>query len=139
MSDAIPLPPRPDLEQYKKQAKELLKAGSARTLAERWLEKLSAQQVDWMATRMEERWRKLSRSAKPTLADAQFFVAREHGFENWAAFARHLKGLSRASSVVSRFEAAADSIIEGDVATLERLLREDPELVRARSTREHRS
>ncbi|HEY1945970.1 MAG TPA: ankyrin repeat domain-containing protein [Bryobacteraceae bacterium] len=37
----------------------------------------------------------------------------------------------------SRFEAAADAIVGGDTAALEQLLREDPELVHARSTREH--
>jgi ankyrin repeat protein len=42
-------------------------------------------------------------------------------------------------SPVSRFEAAADAIVNGDSATLESLLREDPQLVHARSTREHRS
>ncbi|HMC21661.1 MAG TPA: hypothetical protein VKL19_07430, partial [Thermoanaerobaculia bacterium] len=115
MSDAIPLPPRPNLEQYKKQAKELVKAGSVRTWAANWLEKLAElqgvtpapRQIDWVATRMEERWQKLSRR-KPVLADAQFFIAREHGFESWAAFARHIEGMARASSPVSRFEAAAD-------------------------------
>jgi Ankyrin repeats (3 copies) len=39
--------------------------------------------------------------------------------------------------LVSRFEAAADAIVSGDAATLKRLLREDPKLVRAISTREH--
>src|SRR4029453_6856066 len=32
-----------------------------------------------------------------------------------------------------------DAIVSGDLATLENLLRENPELVRTRSTREHRS
>ncbi len=48
-------------------------------------------------------------------------------------------GPARAASSVSRFEAAADAIVSGDSATLERLLREDPDLVRARSTRDHHS
>jgi ankyrin repeat protein len=38
---------------------------------------------------------------------------------------------------VARFEAAADAIVNGDVTKLKRLLREDPRLVHARSTREH--
>ena len=38
---------------------------------------------------------------------------------------------------MERFEAAADAIVGGKIAVLERLLREDPELVRARSTRQH--
>ena len=37
------------------------------------------------------------------------------------------------------FEAAVDAIVNGDAATLKQLLSEDPELVRARSSREHRS
>src|SRR5205085_161745 len=40
---------------------------------------------------------------------------------------------------VSAFEAAVDAIVSGDRATLEKLLGENPVLVRARSTREHRS
>jgi hypothetical protein len=38
-----------------------------------------------------------------------------------------------------QFEAAADAIVGGDVETLRNLLRENPELVRTLSTREHRS
>ena len=45
----------------------------------------------------------------------------------------------QSESQIARFEAAADAIVSGDSATLQRLLSEDPELVRARSTREHRS
>ena len=53
---------------------------------------------------------------------------------------RNLPGISKRSRkafAVSRFEAAADAIVSGDVATLKRLLREDPKLIRAISTREH--
>lgn len=50
---------------------------------------------------------------------------------------QHITGLTRGSSPVSNFEAAADAIISGDLQALERLLREDPELIRARSMREH--
>ena len=38
-----------------------------------------------------------------------------------------------------RFEAAVEAVIDGDIATLGRLLREDPSLVHARSTRAHRA
>ncbi|MGI8743003.1 MAG: ankyrin repeat domain-containing protein [Bryobacteraceae bacterium] len=41
--------------------------------------------------------------------------------------------------MASQFEAAVDAIVSGDSARLETLLSENPELVRARSTREHRS
>ena len=38
-------------------------------------------------------------------------------------------------STVLEFESAVDAVIAGDLATLESSLRENPELVRARSTR----
>src|SRR5262249_35734802 len=39
----------------------------------------------------------------------------------------------------SDFERAADAIIEGDAASLQRLLRKNPKLIRQRSDREHNS
>src|SRR5207302_4588311 len=101
------------------------------------------QQIDCESERMARQWQKLQKSneraARCTLADAQFFIARGHGFASWPKFAKHLEGLARANSPVSRFEAAVDAIVAGDAATLATLLREDPELARARSTRDHRS
>jgi hypothetical protein len=74
---------------------------------------------------------------KCALTDTQCVIARSHGFESWPKVVKHLEALARKSSSVSRFEAAADAIVRGDAATLKRLLREDPKLVRAISTREH--
>jgi hypothetical protein len=41
--------------------------------------------------------------------------------------------------IPSNFETAADAIVSGDTATLQRLLREEPELIRARSPRAHKA
>ena len=71
------------------------------------------------------------------LADAQFIIARSHGFDAWARFSKHLNGLKEKGSAIARFETADDAIIKGDIKTLKQLLRDDPRLVRARSTREH--
>jgi ankyrin repeat protein len=160
MSDALPLPPRPNLEQYKKLAKDFQSAcnssdpGAIRDWAARWEEAIVRlqgleiapevrRQIDGDAERMEQRWHKLTktheRAARCTLADAQLFIARGHGFLSWPKFARHLEALAHADSPVSQFEAAVDAIVSGDSATLEKLLSENPELVRARSAREHRS
>jgi ankyrin repeat protein len=73
------------------------------------------------------------------LADAQFFIAREHGLASWPKFVNHIERLAAENSPVARFEHAADAIITGDRATLERLLTDDPSLITARSTRDHHS
>jgi hypothetical protein len=159
--DTLPLPLRPSAERYKKLAKELVKACNSaesdaiRHWSEEWVEalvKLSGLRIarelpvhiqNWIDEVEEFAKRKLLGS-KPAarrcaLADAQFVIARSHGFESWPKFAKQLEALARKNSSVSRFEAAADAIVGGDVATLKRLLREEPELIRARSTREHRA
>jgi ankyrin repeat protein len=154
MSDALPLPPRPNLEQYKRLARELQQAcrsgeGTAiHDWAERWVASLARlhgvsaapeAQRRWL----QSRWHKLKetqpRASRCLLTDAQFFIARAHGFESWPKFAGHLQAAERLDSPVSQFEAAADAIASGDAAQLTELLRANPELARARSTREHRS
>jgi ankyrin repeat protein len=74
-----------------------------------------------------------------TLASAQFLVARCHGFASWPKFVKHLDAIARANSPVSHFESAVDAVVAGDIETLRKLLHQNPELVRTRSTREHRS
>jgi ankyrin repeat protein len=162
--DARALPSRASLEQYKKQAKDLLKAckSSDPDAIHGWALAWVQSRVDeWMVTeaqlrgvpvapptpemiasevnRVAGKLRSSLSKTDCTLAGAQFFIARSHGFESWPKFAKHLQGLTRPTSADSRFEAAVDCIISGDVATLEQLLHEDPELIRARSTREHSS
>jgi ankyrin repeat protein len=159
--DALPLPPRPSLERYKKLAKTLVKAGKSaepdaiRNWSEAWVEalvKLSGLKItrnlpvriqSWV-DEVEEFGKRKLLGGQPTgrrcaLADAQFVIARLHGFESWPKFANQLEALARQNSSVSRFEVAADAIVSGDGATLKRLLHEEPELIRARSAREHRA
>src|SRR5205823_2892040 len=64
----------------------------------------------------------------------QLVIAREHGFESWPRFAKHIQALTRQDSPVSRFESAVEAVVAGEAAKLEQLLGEDPELVRERST-----
>lgn len=156
--DALPLPPSPNVEQYKKQAKNLMKACKSGnpdafgTWARSWIEAMAALPDSAVTAEFParaDRWitqvadfarRKPEVSPGKTrcvLASAQFVIARSHGFESWPKFAKHIASLNRESSPVSKFELAADAIVAGDVAALERLLRESPELIRARSTREH--
>jgi ankyrin repeat protein len=72
-------------------------------------------------------------------ADARSIIARNHEFENWDQCAAHADALKDRTSGVAQFEAAVDAIVIGDVDSLQRLLRQNPDLVRARSTRKHHS
>ena len=144
--DALPLPTRPSLEQYRKLAKDLVKActaGAPRAIgewADRWIGSLLAasnqRSRDRAANQVEEFAIHAMTAGKRTcvLADAQFVLARAHGFESWPKFSAHLDALTHAGAP---YEAAAQAIVDGDEETLQRLLRERPELIRARSEREH--
>jgi ankyrin repeat protein len=160
MSDAFRIAPHPDLEDYRKLAQDLKRACDsgeaaqvgawaaqwARTLArlegrkmtpdlEREIEREEKRIAsDWQRQRQSD-----ERAARCTLADAQSFVARVHGFTDWPAFSGHIESLGRADSPVSAFESAADAIVEGDATRLGELLATHAGLVWARSTREHRS
>jgi len=139
---ALPLPPRPNVERYRKLAKELVKASKSGAIdgwAEEWIRELAKLTPIERADRSINDVEKFAvhvLSERCTLTGAQFVIARSHGFESWPRFVKHLEGLAN-KSPVSRFERAADAIADGDAATMKRLLREDPALIRARSTREH--
>jgi ankyrin repeat protein len=166
MSDALPLPPRPNLEQYRKRAKDLAKlcrSGDPEKLkawVKDWIENLiklygldialplehgrqyTPAMIEDLAERGVRRIAKSLRSPDPsrsncTLAQAQFVLARQHGFASWPKFARHLEGLSQPRSPVAEFESAVDAIVNGDLSTLKKMLTKNPKLARARSTREH--
>jgi ankyrin repeat protein len=89
MPDRV-LPDRPNLEQYKKQAKELHRAAAAGEPAA--LARLR---------KHYPRLRNLALDQPPAiaLADAQFVLAREHGYESWPAFAKHIETLRIIRSV----------------------------------------
>lgn len=73
-----PLPARPNLEQLRKQAKDLLKSARAGDPAalRRWRENLTA-----------------SGPGQLSLADAQCVIAREHGFATWARLKDHVHAI----------------------------------------------
>jgi ankyrin repeat protein len=160
-NSALPLPRRPSLERYKKIAKELVTAcrsgrpDAMHDWAQRWVDGIVASAelsvapgmpvdvAEWVAGLDGFARRTLSnrapRGTPCSLTGAQFVIARSHGFASWPAFARHLDALVHGDSSTSRFEAAADAIVAGDLATVEQLLRDDPALIGARSSREHRA
>jgi ankyrin repeat protein len=119
------LPLHPNLDQYKKQAKDLLKAVQAE-------DPKAIQRIRQFHPRGSE-------LSKPSLSDAQLVLAREHSFESWPKFSKYVHELGQTNSAFAQFECAADAVINGDATTLEKILRQNPELVQARSPREHRS
>jgi hypothetical protein len=152
--EAFPLTLRPNVEQYRKLAKDLVKAcrsGEAAAIgawATRWIGRLATLQrraktlqttddVAAAARRVEAFAQKQFSKGKCSLTTAQFVIARAHGFASWPTFAAHLESLQDRTSTVAAFEAAATAVVNGDVDRLRRLLRLHPRLVRARSTREH--
>ena len=156
--DALPLPPHPSIEQYHKLAKDLVKAcasGEGDAIgawADRWLESLVRalgepltprvrQRMDRTADQVEEfATRKLTGGARTcVLADAQFVIARSHGFDSWPKFVAHQGALAHTGTETAGFEAAAEAIVTGDEPALRALLSANPGLIHARSTREHRA
>ena len=172
--DALPLPARPNLDQYKKRAKDLLKASQSsdpsaiRTWAAEWigslvrlsnltitpqlpvridhwtdeLENFTRKELPppmWGRTHSSVQPSEAKRSDAATLTAAQFVIARAQGFESWPKLAHHIEAATRADSTVSNFEQAADAIVTGDIAVLEKLLRDNPDLIRAQSTRQHQA
>ena len=85
--DVVPLPARPNLEQYRKQAKDLVKAcriGAADALhawAARWPN--HSEQIERFA-------RETLTSRGCALTAAQFVIARMHGFLSWPKFSANL-------------------------------------------------
>lgn len=123
---------RVNLEQSRKQAKDLLKAFKAgdRQVLDR---------IRWNHPRFRGLKDPEIQKRKFVLADAQLVIAHMHYFESWPKLVKHIEALEAEDPRVMRFEAAADAIIAGDLPALRALLDEHPELVHERSTRAHRA
>ncbi len=82
--------------------------------------------------------RKLSdaeaRAVPMDAADARLAVARGYDFQDWSRLEDYAASV-QTPGPIARFERAVEAVIDGDAPTLGALLRDDPELARARSTR----
>jgi len=135
--DLKPLPFRSTLEQYQKQAEALLEAhASGDSQAIRVFHKNHPRFLDsetkWLPKNLPE---SEIQSAALELADAQLTIARWYDFQSWPALVQYVDEVTRDGSPTFQFESAVEAVITGNLAALESLLPENPELVRARSTR----
>ena len=108
--EALPLPTRPNIEQYKKLAKDLVQScktsdpAAIRDWATRWIDMLAklqdaprsvlriGQEIDSNVDALQEfALKTFARRDKATcaLTDAQFVIARAHGFLSWPKFLTH--------------------------------------------------
>ena len=113
---------RVNLEQSRKQAKDLLKAFKAG-------ETQVLDRIRWNHPRFRGLEDADIQKRKFVLADAQLVIARMHYFESWPKLVQHIEALEAENPRVMRFEAAADAIIAGDIRKLRALLEAHPELV----------
>ena len=87
--------------------------------------------IPWLRRRMskdEVRATPISRE------DASLALARWYDFADWPRLVEYAEAVAKPGPV-ARFEAAVEAVIDGDIATLRKLLQEDSDLVRRRSTR----
>jgi len=122
------LPARPNLEQYKKQAKELARDANA----------AGPDAIQ----RIRRHHPQFAEGRRVALTDAQLVIAREHGFESWPKFAAHIRTLQLQRSVeslddpVAAFLRAAcvpreDSHASGTLDEAEAILARFPRVARA--------
>ena len=152
--DVLPVPPGANVERYRRHAAELVKVclagkpGGLLEWASGWLAEIGrVAEAGGHAPRERERLAgeiaefahaQLTR-AGCAVSEAQFIVARAHGFHSWPVFVRHIGELGIEGSEISAFERAADAIVRGDLPTVRQLLSEHGSLAKARSTRDHRA
>jgi Ankyrin repeats (3 copies) len=154
--DALPLSPRPTVAGHNKLARDLVNAcksddpNAFRDWTEKWVTGLvktsdikparnRSQSIKWWTNQIEAFVKRELANGRCRIAGAQSIIARSYGFKNWSTFTKHLEEMKRKSSTVFRFEAAADAIVNGDLKTVKRLLKQDPKLIHVRSTREHKA
>jgi ankyrin repeat protein len=133
----VRLPFRSTVADYEMQAGELLHAWKAdnpqaieffRTQHPRFRH----EEIRWLAKQVPP---EDVRGASFDLADAQLAIAHWYDFCSWRSLAEWVAAVAEEGSAVDKFESAVESVIHGDAAALARLLRDNPDLDHARSTR----
>lgn len=126
----LPVSPRINLEQSRKQAKHLLKAFKSANPE-------VLESIRWHHPRLRGLSDAQIHTSRFTLADAQLVIARLHHFESWPKLLQYIEDLRTSVPGVTRFEATADAIVGGDIEKVRGLLHDHRQLVHERSSRSH--
>ncbi len=116
------LPPHPNLVQYKKQAKDLLRVANSGDL-------VAIKQLNSHLPASKQSTG-ISPNQRFSLSDAQLVIAREHGYESWPRFVKQIESQNGSGTKAAIWQTAEAAVISGDVATLERLLHENDRMFR---------
>jgi ankyrin repeat protein len=125
------------LEHYQQQAESLLesyRSGDSLTirLIKQHHPRFLDEKIPWLPKDVSDA--EIQRAGLD-MADTQLALARWYDFRDWMALAEFAAEVTRENSAVFRFESAVEAVIDGDLSALQSLLRKDPALVHARSTR----
>ena len=129
-----PSPPEIELAAIWRSAEAAIVAGDVSSLAGL----LRAHQPVFRSQRPQSSWLG-GLTPDYSAADARSIIVRNHEFDSWEQFAAYTDVIKDPAAPVARFEAAVDAIVAGEIVGLQRLLQQDPDLVRRRSTRRHHS
>ncbi|NKB66385.1 MAG: GNAT family N-acetyltransferase [Candidatus Latescibacteria bacterium] len=111
MSSSV-LPPHPSLEQLKKQAKSLFKAFQAADRKVAFRLKQSLSRLSGLSD--QEIFH-----AKISLKDAQYIIAREHGFADWTALKRHVDEIKGQKRLAGTADVVFRPPIEDDLEAIQ--------------------
>ena len=123
------LPFRASLAEYQQQAERLYAALQAGDNNARWSFK-------WMHPRYRGKSVHDVDATTLDMADAQIVVAQEYAFNTWDDLTKFTEAVAH-DGPIATFETAVDAVVGGDLPLIQSLLRKNPELAHARSTRRH--
>jgi ankyrin repeat protein len=121
-SSPMPLPERPSLQLLANLAKQLRKAhASGDAQASERFRKHHPRFLSWPAEQVGK--------TPMSLRDAQLVIAREHGFEHWAALKTRVVALQGAAADDATIRNLIKAASSGDLAAVAKVLDEHPEAV----------
>lgn len=99
----------------------------------------SAGELTWKATTADyEREADALLAARTSGSDeARLMVAHRYAFDTWEDLVEFARAVERDDEAIATFEGAVEAVVNGDLAALRSMLRQEPRLARARSSRRH--